>query len=120
MDLLESLGVLIIDVGILSLLLGFAGGLERSAGRSRRAGFPTPPEPGAPPETGEPAEAPSPEIEEAARRILAVVRAHPEGIRLVRIGEALGTDWRLLIAPTNLLLQRGLIRKEDRTYYPET
>jgi hypothetical protein len=109
---------LIIDIGILVLLLGFAGGLERPAGRSRQASFPAPPEPGAPMEADESPEAPSPEIEEAARRILAVVRAHPEGVRLVRIGEALGTDWRLLIAPTNLLLERGLIRKEDRTYYP--
>jgi len=113
-ELIESLGVLIIDIGILVLLLGFAGGLERPGRRPRQRGSAAPPE--AP--EGAASEAPSPKLEEAARHVLTVVRAHPEGVRLVGIGEELGTDWRLLIAPTNLLLERSLIRKEERTYFP--
>jgi len=90
------------------VLLGFGRGLT---GRAKRPVAPAAREP----EGLE--EVPS-ELEELARRVNSVIHDHPEGIRLVEIGEELGIEWRLLIAPVNILLERGRIRKEDRRYYP--
>lgn len=50
-------------------------------------------------------------------RILRVLRAHPEGIRLVDIGNELGVDWRGLITFTKSLLDEGKIEKIDHLYY---
>jgi len=63
---------------------------------------------------------PEPEEKPAAEReqILRVLRTHPEGIRLVDIGNELGVDWRGLIAVTKSLLDEGKIEKIDHLYYP--
>jgi len=113
-QVLDAIGVLLISAGVMVVLLGFGRGLRGKVG----VGKP----PAAPPaeEAGRPEEAPeaASELEELARRVDEVIARHPEGIRLVEIGQELGLEWRLLIAPVNLLLRRGRIRKEDRTYYP--
>jgi len=51
-------------------------------------------------------------------RILRVLKAHPEGIRLVDIGNELGVDWRGLIALTKALLDEGQAEKIGQLYYP--
>jgi len=102
-QILEGLSVLLISIGVMALLLGFGRGLE---GMSRRQVMPPAARQG---EEG---------LGETARRVLSVIRAHSEGIRLVEIGDELGVDWRLLTFHVNRLLQHGLIRKEDRRYYP--
>jgi len=60
-----------------------------------------------------------PEEKRAAEgeQILRVLRAHPEGIRLVDIGNELGVDWRSLITSTKRLLDEGRIEKIDHLYY---
>ena len=113
-EVLSALGGLLIAVGILAVLIGVGGGIER-LGRRRSVSIEWQ-RPPAPPE--EPSEPLRPQIEETARRVLEVIERHPEGVRLVQIGEELGIDWRLLIAPINHLLERGRIRKEDRLYFP--
>lgn len=115
-DLLSALGVLLIAVGVLAVLVGIGGGIENlGRRRSRTYGERPLPSPVPPEGTSEPLRA---QIEETARRVLEVIERHPEGVRLVQIGEELGVDWRLLIAPINLLLEQGRIRKEDRLYFP--
>ena len=114
-DLLSALGALLIAVGILAVLVGIGGGLENlGRGRPPARGGRAP----APPVSGGASEPLREQIEEAARRVLEVIERHPEGVRLVQIGEELGVDWRLLIAPINRLLEQGRIRKEDRLYFP--
>jgi hypothetical protein len=51
-------------------------------------------------------------------RVLQVIEAHPDGIRLVDIGNQLGVDWRGLIGTTKSLLDGGKIEKIDYLYYP--
>ncbi len=62
----------------------------------------------------------APEEKRGAEReqILRVLKAHPEGIRLVDIGNELGVDWRGLITGTKSLLDEGRIEKIDHLYYP--
>ena len=52
-----------------------------------------------------------------AERVLAVIRAHPDGIRLVEIGNELGVDWRSLIAVVRVLMDEGEVEKIDNVYY---
>lgn len=109
-QILEAIGILLIAFGVMALLLGLGRGLAGMVRRPRRALAPEPTvEREGPKVAG---------LEETARRVLSVIQAHSEGIRLVEIGEELGVNWRLLIVHVNDLLQRGLIRKEDRKYYP--
>jgi hypothetical protein len=51
-------------------------------------------------------------------RVLGIVRAHEDGIRLVDIGNELGVDWRTLVGVTKSLLEEGAIEKLDCLYYP--
>jgi len=53
-----------------------------------------------------------------AERVLAVIQAHPDGIRLVEIGNEMGVDWRGLIAVVRVLMDEGKVEKIDNTYYP--
>jgi hypothetical protein len=53
-----------------------------------------------------------------AERVLTVIHAHPDGIRLVEIGNELGVDWRGLIAVVRSLMDEGKVEKIDNTYYP--
>jgi hypothetical protein len=53
-----------------------------------------------------------------SERVMGIVRAHEDGIRLVDIGNKLGVDWRGLIAVTKSLLEEGKVEKIDSLYYP--
>lgn len=53
-----------------------------------------------------------------AERVLEIVRAHVDGIRLVDMGNELGVDWRSLIGVTKNLLEEGKVEKIDWLYYP--
>lgn len=86
---------------------------------------PLPPEPTLQAATGplvEAAAQPPPAEPEAGRaaereQFLRVVKTHPEGIRLVDIGNELGVDWRGLIPFTKSLLDEGEIEKIGNLYY---
>ena len=53
-----------------------------------------------------------------SERVLGIIQAHEDGVRLVDIGNALGVDWRGLIAVTKSLLEEGTVEKIDSLYYP--
>lgn len=53
-----------------------------------------------------------------SERVLQIVRAHGDGIRLVDMGNELGVDWRGLIGVTKSLLEEGKVEKIDCLYYP--
>ncbi|MBI4639616.1 MAG: hypothetical protein HY731_02915 [Candidatus Tectomicrobia bacterium] len=53
-----------------------------------------------------------------ADRVLAVIQTHPDGIRLVEIGNELGTDWRGLIGVVKTLMDEDKVEKIDNVYYP--
>lgn len=61
-----------------------------------------------------------PERERSTDReqVLRVVKTHPDGIRLVDIGNEMGVDWRGLIALTRSLLDEGKVEKIEHLYYP--
>jgi hypothetical protein len=52
-------------------------------------------------------------------KILEVIARHPEGIRLVDIGNERGVDWRTLIGPTKSLVDEDKMEKIDNMYYPK-
>lgn len=51
-------------------------------------------------------------------QMLEVIAKHPEGIKLVDIGNAIGVDWRGLIGAIKLLVDEGKTEKIDTLYYP--
>ena len=53
-------------------------------------------------------------------RVLEVIAKHPEGIRLVDIGNELGVDWRGLIATVKPLVDEDRVEKIDSLYYPKS
>lgn len=50
-------------------------------------------------------------------RVINVIRAHPEGIRLLEIGNELGVDWRSLTKVMKSLVDSGQVEKMDDVYY---
>ena len=52
------------------------------------------------------------------QQVLAIIQAHPDGVRLVDIGNEIGVDWRSLISVVKNLLDEQLIGKIDSRYYP--
>lgn len=50
--------------------------------------------------------------------VYAVITNHPQGIRLVEIGENLGVEWRSLIGVTRSLVDEGRVEKLENCYYP--
>jgi len=50
--------------------------------------------------------------------VLSVVSSHPEGLRLVEIGNELGVNWRTLIGATKDLVDEGKLEKVETSYYP--
>ena len=57
-------------------------------------------------------------VDTETNRILRVIEKHPEGIKLVDLGNALGVNWRTLIGPVGSLLEEEKIGKVDSIYYP--
>lgn len=53
------------------------------------------------------------------KRILKVIEQHPDGIKLIDIGNELGVDWRGLIADTKSLIEKNKVEKTDNFYYPK-
>ena len=54
------------------------------------------------------------------KQILEVIAGHPEGIKLVDIGNELGVDWRGLISNIKPLIDDGKIDKIESLYYPKS
>ncbi|NCO23948.1 MAG: hypothetical protein COZ07_02240 [Candidatus Infernicultor aquiphilus] len=52
------------------------------------------------------------------QKTLALIKKHPEGIKLSGIGEVLGKDWRWYIVTVKELMEENKIRKEENLYYP--
>ena len=57
--------------------------------------------------------------EEEKDKVLEVITRHPEGVKLIDIGNELGVDWRTLIGPTKSLVDEGEVEKIDTMYYPK-
>ena len=53
-----------------------------------------------------------------ARALSGIENAGDDGITLPDLGDALGEEWRRLIAPVKQLLDRGEIEKVESRYYP--
>lgn len=56
--------------------------------------------------------------DELQSRIMEIIRAHPEGIKLADIGQVLGIDWRLLTSTAKRIVSEGKARKEGKEYFP--
>ena len=54
------------------------------------------------------------------KQIPEVIAGHPEGIKLVDIGNELGVDWRGLISIIKPLIDDGKIEKIESLYYPKS
>lgn len=68
---------------------------------------------------GPPATASTPGNGDLQRRALqGIRRAGKDGIGLTDLGEALGVEWRRLIAPVKALLDQGTVEKVESRYYP--
>jgi phage-related protein len=52
------------------------------------------------------------------QQTLALIKKHPEGIKLSEIGAELGKDWRWYIVTVKELMEENKIRKEENLYYP--
>jgi len=52
-------------------------------------------------------------------KILEVVARHPDGIKLIDMGNELGVDWRTLIGPIKSLVDKDKVEKIDTMYYPQ-
>jgi len=52
------------------------------------------------------------------KMILEVVKRHPEGIKLVDIGNELGVNWRTLVEIIKHLVDEGKVEKVGNMYYP--
>jgi len=51
-------------------------------------------------------------------RVLEVIARHPQGIRLVDIGNALGVDWRSLLGVSRTIVEEDKVERIDNLYYP--
>ncbi len=49
--------------------------------------------------------------------MLAVLKKHPEGMKLRDLGNFLGVNWRSLVGPVGSLLQKGKIEKLNGLYF---
>ncbi len=67
--------------------------------------------------TAEEREKPPTEFQRFLEEIPAVLAKHPEGLTLVEIGQELNVEWRKLTGAARELLDRGLVRKEEKRYF---
>lgn len=58
-------------------------------------------------------------IELDEEEVFAAIIGHPEGIRLVDIGEELGVPWRSLTGLARNLVEEGRVEKAKNLYYPK-
>jgi len=54
-----------------------------------------------------------------AEKVMEAIVSHPEGIRLIDIGNEVGVDWRTLIGPTKSLVDENRVEKIENMYYPK-
>jgi excisionase family DNA binding protein len=62
-----------------------------------------------------------PEAAELLERVFGVIKSHPRGVTLPKIGEELGLDWRRLTYFVNRLVEEGRVRRSGppgRMYFP--
>jgi excisionase family DNA binding protein len=62
-----------------------------------------------------------PEAAELLERVFEVIRGHPKGVTLPKIGKELGLDWRRLTSFVNRLVEEGRVRRSGppgRMYFP--
>ncbi len=59
-----------------------------------------------------------PEEAVQAKRILAVIKRHTEGVSIVDIGNELGVDWRSLVVTLQCLEEERKIERINTMYYP--
>ena len=52
-------------------------------------------------------------------RVLDVITRHPEGIKLVDIGNNLGVDWRSLLGISRTIVEEDKVERIDNLYYPK-
>ena len=52
-------------------------------------------------------------------RVLEAITRHPEGIRLVDIGNDLGVDWRSLLGIARTIVEEDKVECIDNLYYPK-
>jgi predicted transcriptional regulator len=61
---------------------------------------------------------PSEDREKLQNQMLSIINSHPDGIRLVDIGEELSVAWRSLIPLARNLVESNQVTKIDVLYYP--
>jgi excisionase family DNA binding protein len=62
-----------------------------------------------------------PEATLLLERVFKVIKSHPKGVTLPKIGEELGLDWRRLTSFVNRLVEEGRVRRSEppgRMYFP--
>jgi excisionase family DNA binding protein len=62
-----------------------------------------------------------PEATLLLERVFEVIRGHPKGVTLPKIGEELGLDWRRLTYFVNRLVEEGRVKRSEppgRMYFP--
>jgi excisionase family DNA binding protein len=62
-----------------------------------------------------------PEAAELLERVFKVIKSHPKGLTLPKIGSQLGLDWRRLTYFVNRLVEEGRVRRSGppgRMYFP--
>lgn len=50
--------------------------------------------------------------------VLKTIRAHPEGLTMPEIGNAMGVDWRSLLQATHSLAEAGMVERIEELIYP--
>jgi hypothetical protein len=55
--------------------------------------------------------------EDLEAKALAVLRKHPQGMKLRDLGNFLGVNWRLLVGVVRSLLEQGKIEKLNNLYF---
>jgi hypothetical protein len=58
------------------------------------------------------------EPEPLQAQVLRVIRAHPEGVRALDVGNELGVDWRGVLEMTRALVDAGAVEEVDHQFYP--
>jgi excisionase family DNA binding protein len=62
-----------------------------------------------------------PEAAELLERVFKVIKSHPRGVTLPKIGEELGVEWRRLTSFVNRLVEEGRVKRSGppgRMYFP--